>query len=349
MIMKSKLRKLPGWIGTGIITLLNGLWMVWGIGEAFYEGWGVPETPWFLYLSIAVAAMLFSVLAILLPFIGGGILVLAGLAFAIWWIVPGLTQGLYTLSTVAGRLFLSAGFTIVGAMFILDGSLNPRKKGEHKPWVLKNIRLLTAIGIPLIVGAVVAGFNLPTVLTRVDDGDRSARLIEGEGVALVWAPEGPGWNWKQDFGGYPSWDALALYGVEPLGLDADKLEGQHADETNMAETGLCAYLDESGENLMDEPQYIWRMPTAEEIAGSLSLHNENAGCTWSGETGKLSCTLNPDKETPLWAPDGQPVYYWAADAYDDEEAYFVSYTGYVNFQPKSWGNPRHGYRCVKEP
>jgi len=347
--MKSGFKTLPGWLGTTIITLLNGLWMVWGIGEAFYEGWGVPETPWFLYMSIVVAALLFSVLAILFPYIGGGLLVLAGLAFAIWWLLPGISQGLYTLSTIVGRLFLSAGFTIVGVMFILDGSLNPREKGKHKPWILKNVRLLVAIGIPIVIGAIIAACNLPTVLTRMDDGDRSARLIEGKDVALVWAPEGPGWNWKQDFGGYPSWDALASYGIEPIELDTDKLPDRHADESDMAATGLCAYLDESGENLMDAPQYIWRMPSVEEIAGSLALHHENAGCTWYGEDGKLDCTLNPDKETPLWAPDDEPVYYWAADAYNDEEAYYVSYTGYVNYQPKSWGNPRHGYRCVKEP
>ena len=347
--MRAKIRKLPGWIGTGIVTLLNVLWLYWGIGEAFYEGWGVPETPWFLFLSIAAVAMLFSVLAIYLPYIGGGILVAAGIAFALWWLVPGLTQGFYTLSTVIGRLFLSAGFTLVGVMFILDARYNPHRKDKPKPWILKHLRFLIAIGIPILVGLIIAGYNLPTVLTRIDDGDRSARLIEGNDVALVWAPEGPGWNWKQDFGGYPSWDSLASYGIDPLGLDADKFGDEHADEGNMSKTGLCAYLDDSGEELMDKPQYIWRMPTVDEIAGSLVLHNENAGCIWDGEAGKLACNLAPDKETPLWAPDEQPVYYWAANAFDDEEAYFVSYTGYVNYQPKDWGNPRHGYRCVKEP
>ncbi len=38
--MKNKLRKLPGWIAIAIITLLNALWIFWGMGESFYEGWG---------------------------------------------------------------------------------------------------------------------------------------------------------------------------------------------------------------------------------------------------------------------------------------------------------------------
>jgi len=347
--MKKFMRKIPGWIGTALITFLNAIWLYWGLGEVFYEGWGVPDTPWFLFLSIAAAAMLFTVIAIYLPYIGGGILVTAGLAFAIWWLVPSITHGLYRLSTVMGRLILSAGFTCVGVLFILDGRFNSKTKRKHQSWIIRNLRLVIAIGIPLLVGLVVAGVNLPTVLTRINDGDSSARLIEGNGVALVWAPDGPGWNWKQDFGGYPSWDSLASYGISPLGLDSSKFETSHATESDMARIGLCAFLDESGTKLMNEPPHIWRMPTVDEIARSLTLHNENAGCAWDGSVGRLICSLNPDKETPLWAPDEPPVYYWTADAANSEEAYYVSYTAYVAFQPKDWGNPRHGYRCVKDP
>jgi hypothetical protein len=117
----------------------------------------------------------------------------------------------------------------------------------------------------------------------------------------------------------------------------------------MAATGLCAFLDETGQHLMSEPQYLWRMPTVDEIARSLSLHGENAGCTWGGALGRMDCVLNPDKETPLWAPDEPPVYFWTGEESDADHAYFISYTGYVNDQPKDWGNPRHGYRCVREP
>jgi hypothetical protein len=57
----------------------------------------------------------------------------------------------------------------------------------------------------------------------------------------------------------------------------------------------------------------------------------------------------PDKETPLWNPDAPPIYYWAADVSNEEDAYYVSYNGFVSAQPKTFGNPRHGYRCVREP
>ncbi|RMD93222.1 MAG: hypothetical protein D6814_15915, partial [Calditrichaeota bacterium] len=52
--------------------------------------------------------------------------------------------------------------------------------------------------------------------------------------------------------------------------------------------------------------------------------------------------------SPLWAPNWSPIYYWAADEFNERQAYYVSYNGYVQHQPKSWGNPRHGYRCVRE-
>jgi hypothetical protein len=65
--------------------------------------------------------------------------------------------------------------------------------------------------------------------------------------------------------------------------------------------------------------------------------------------GKAKCRHTPDKETPLWAPDQPPIYLWSGDECDGERAYYVSYNGWVKQQPKSWGNPRHSYRCVREP
>jgi len=107
---------------------------------------------------------------------------------------------------------------------------------------------------------------------------------------------------------------------------------------------------EDGLTIMNEPQYIWRMPTVDEIVRSLVRHGENAGCTWDGKSERAICQVLPDKETPLWAPNWSPIYYWAADEYDEHEAYYVSYNGKgINYQPKSWGNQRHGYRFVREP
>jgi len=88
------------------------------------------------------------------------------------------------------------------------------------------------------------------------------------GVALLWAPEGPGWNWHplRGKGRYPSWDDLALYGAPPVGIHPERKleEGQHATEADMRATGLCRYLSADGMTLLLEPQDVWRMPTPDE-------------------------------------------------------------------------------------
>ena len=118
---------------------------------------------------------------------------------------------------------------------------------------------------------------------------------------------------------------------------------------------LCRYLSEDGLTLMAEPQNIWRLPTTDEIVRSLIRAGENTGCTWDGESGGAACIRQPNKDTPLWAPDEEPIYYWSADEYDDESAWYVPFTGggryggAIGYQPKEWENPRHGYRCVRAP
>jgi hypothetical protein len=196
---------------------------------------------------------------------------------------------------------------------------------------------------------------LPILLTRVDDGDRGARLVAGPEVTLVWAPQGPGWNWRQDFGGFPSWESLALYGADPVGVSRKReLDGPRATGEDMRTTGLCRYLSADGLTLESEPQDIWRFPTAHEFVTSLMLHGENAGCVLHPEFPakqftRSQCDRRPDKETPLWAPDLEPIYLWVADEFSEERAFYVNYQAAVGAQPKTWGNPRHGYRCVRDP
>jgi hypothetical protein len=90
------------------------------------------------------------------------------------------------------------------------------------------------------------------------------------------------------------------------------------------------------------------MPTTYELVRSLVFRGEIASCQWDGRAGRAQCRHTPDKETPLWAPDQPPIYLWSGEEADENEAWFVSYNGWVKKQPKNWGNPRHGYRCVKE-
>jgi hypothetical protein len=60
--LKQRFKKIPGWLGISIITFLNAVWLFWGLGEAFYEGWGVPETPWGCFFSFQSQRWCFALL-----------------------------------------------------------------------------------------------------------------------------------------------------------------------------------------------------------------------------------------------------------------------------------------------
>ena len=149
---------------------------------------------------------------------------------------------------------------------------------------------------------------------------------------------------------------MALYGVPPVGLGDKPGYGRqeegyvYASGEDMAATNLCRYLSADGTRLMDEPQDVWRMPTTDELVRSLVRHGESAGCAWNGERrSQAACEVRPDKESPLWATDCPVIYYWTADAYSENRGYYVAFNGMVNATVKSGGNPRHSYRCVRDP
>jgi hypothetical protein len=317
------------------------------------------------YLIPAAVCLLLTVVVVTWPRVGGWLLIVVGGLFsAWWWTMQARRAGGLRLGALLSMFPVSGMIVVTGVLFIVEGRYRRRQKAaDWTPparWIVRNLRYVLALGIPLLVLLVVSAVQLPGVLLRVDDGDRGARLIEGNGVTLVWAPAGPGWNGRRSpeiSGAWnPSWDRLAWYGLPPVGLEDKPIladtpghGGRHATQADMASTGLCRYLAEDGVTLMDEPQDIWRMPTTDEVVRSLVKRGENAGCTWHGQRGQAICRVPPDKETPLWSSEQPAIYYWTGDAYDADRAWYVSYNGWVRHQPKGWGNPRHGHRCVRKP
>jgi hypothetical protein len=351
-------RKLPGYVATALIILVTVLWTFWSVGEMYYEGWWGPWYNRLLYLIPGSVCLALTLIALAWPRLGGWVIILIGGAFTAWWWGPRLRAGaefgqLLALFPVSGIL------VIIGVLFLLEARHRRLRSSDGwtppRSWLRRNARYVVGVGLPLLVFIGWSVHWLPILLTRHDDGGRGARSIEGNGVALVWAPEGPGWNWKQPWGGYPSWDHIALYGAAPVGFDEKPgYEDQHATRDDMEASGLCRYLSADGTTLLPEPQDIWRMPTTDEIIRSLCSDGRNAACarreaTRGAPLGRADCARRPDKETPLWAPDQPPIYYRSADEYDKDRAFYVSYNGAFSSHPKSWGNPRHGYRCVREP
>lgn len=358
MLKKIFNERTPGWIGKSVLIIITAFWFFWSVGEMYHEGWWGPFYIKLLYLIPGTAFLLLTLIGIRWPKVGGWLIVVFGGAFTLFFLDISFVDGKLTVGRDLAGFLVSGPLVFLGVLLLIEARNHKRRIAQgwspHPKWWRRNLWYLLAVSPPLLIFIGLSSYHLPVVLTRMDDGDRGARLIEGNGVTLIWAPEGPGWNWRQDFGGFPSWNRIALYGLPPVGM-GDKPGygseiGVFASAEDMAAYNLCLYLSEDGLTLEAEPQHIWRMPTVDEYARSLARHGENAGCSWQGEdNAQMECELRPDKETPLWDPEIEPIYYWAADEFNDREGYFVSYNGWVNTAYKPGGNPRHGYRCVREP
>ena len=311
----------------------------------YHEGWWGGWTNAIPYVLPIAFTLIPTLVAFRLPTVGGIIIIGIG-TFTFFFFSFGV-------AVIGLSIFL------IGVLFVIEGIIKRRSLNSYiaVTW-WHDWRYLVLISALCIILVSVSAFNLPVVLTRQDDGDRGTRLIEGNGVTLIWAPEGPGWNWRQPWGGYPSWQSIALYGMPPVGLVDKPGYGKQEDDSqkihfatpeDMAMYNLCRYLSADGLTLVDEAQDIWRMPTTDEMVRSLGRHGMNAGCEWWGEfSRRVKCSTLPDKESPLWSTDVPVIYYWTSEGRNENQGYFVAYNGTVNAAYKLGGNPRHGYRCVKE-
>jgi hypothetical protein len=180
----------------------------------------------------------------------------------------------------------------------------------------RRLALAVVVGLPVLTLLVCGAEPAWRVPRRFDDGDRGARRVEGNGVKLIWAPAGPGWP---DDG--VTWDEAKR---------------------------RCRHLTADGTALADTPQNLWRLPTVAEAVASLCRHGENCGGTWDPATARASYRVMPDKETPLWNPHSQVIYWWTATEVDAKEAYMVVYNGQVYPRQKSSRHSYFAFRAVKD-
>ena len=294
-----------GWGAVALVTFASALWAFWGINEAFHEGWCKPLLWMRLlqvlaYIGPATVLVIFTVLGIRWPRVGATLFVLAGVAIAALIIWDRATFPAVMTAT------LTVVPALVGLLFLF---------GRPTP---KRAAYAVSVGIPLLF---VIGFGAEPVVrvnTRFDDGDRGARIVEGNGVALLWAPAGPGWT--RD--GLVGWDEAVR---------------------------RVRYLTEDGTALADTPQDIWRLPSREEIVRSMTRGGRNAGGTWDVVKARPTYDRRPDKESPLWDQYASLIYLWTAEEESEKRAWIVVYHGGVYAKPKAVGSPSFGFRAVREP
>ena len=374
-------------IATVLLALVTAFWTFWGVAELFYEGWWGQWYDRLVYLAPGAAFLALSLLVVKWPRLGGALLMLAGGAFGYLLLNIQIGRWGFRLLPVLQNLALTAPLWLGGLFFFVAGrraqqsgqglfapevdlpsGRSQRLRRYLRRYLRRHWQVLLVVGLPLAVAVAVSAGNLPLVLTRPPP-ELGAQEVAGHGVTLIWAPAGPGWgrglqtmaqaDALPDGGHRPgnimSWNRLARHGepasavAEALPCNATEAAGC-ATQAEMEQYGLCRYLSADGTRLLDEPAGIWRMPTIDEIVRSLNRDGRNASCTWDRGTDEVSCRTLPDKEPPLWDPASSAIYYWAGDEEDVINAYYVGYNGQsVHSQPKTYGNPRHGYRCVREP
>lgn len=288
-----------GWAAVGLSTALSAFWAFWGSIENFHEGWYFRA----LWRNLALMAVQY------LPWMF--IPMIAGL-LGLWRPVAGVVAHLL-LATAVFSLFdiREVGGLLIGVPVILLGALY----GYGRPVPVRRARRIL-ISVPLITAVVAGAYPGWRVLTRPHTVDTSMRHIGGNGVDLVWAPAGPGWD-ERGF----SW------------LEAKR---------------RCEHLTADGTALAPDPQRIWRLPTVDETVRTMIWRGQNAGGTWNAAAGRASYRVRPDKEAPLWHPYSQVIYWWTADEVDDNRAYRVSYNGHVLRMRKNVGAGYLACRCVKQ-
>jgi hypothetical protein len=296
---------LLGWVGVVLVTLASSYWAFWGVIEAFHEGWCMPSLGKRLlqvlaYLGPAIVLCGLTFLGLRWPRLGGTVFILVGLVIGSLIIYDRANFG-----TVITAL-LTVVPALIGLVFLF---------GRPRP---KRLAYAISLGIPVLI---TIGFGVEPVFrvsTRFDDGDRTARLIEGNGVTLLWAPAGPGWT--RD--GLASWDEAV---------------------------DRARHLTEDGTAIADDPQDIWRLPTREEIVRSLTRGGQNAGGTWDAESQQPTYDRRPDKESPLWDSYAPLIYLWTSEEVDADHAWIIVYHGGAFTKPKRIGSPSFGFRAVRKP
>lgn len=294
-------RHVVGWIAVGLSTAITCFWAFWGVIENFHEGWyyeSVLSNVGLMlvqYLGFMLGFLVVTLVSILRPRVGAGLHVLLALLAA--WLFDAFKN------TVVFLILLP--LVGIGVLYWF-GRPRPRKRV-----------LILAVGLPLLTIVLAGIAPVLRVSQRVDDGNLQTRLVQGNGVELVWAPDGPGWPRE----------------------GRDWYEAQQ----------VCQHLRQDGLSLASGPQHIWRLPTVDEAVRSSARHGQNSGGVWNAETAKATYKTRPDKESPLWNIHSQVIYWWAATEIDEKRAYIMVYDGKVWPRSKSFGPAYLGFRCVKEP
>jgi hypothetical protein len=172
--------------------------------------------------------------------------------------------------------------------------------------------------LPLILMVAIAIPNIIRIQQRDNDNNFNTRVVDCQGQPLLWAGRGAGFPQTGS-----TW-ATAQYS--------------------------CNHLSADGTQIMEEEQNIWRLPNIEEAVRCQTRAGENAGGTWNKEKQTVQYLRTPDKETPIWDPYSQIIYYWTSELVPGVEnrAYIIDYQGGIFNKDIRYRPNYHAFRCVRD-
>lgn len=293
-------RLILGWTAVSISTLTAGFWAFWGSIENFHEGW---------YFTSVVK----NVELLLVQYLSPMLIVMVLGILALQW--PRLALPVFVTLAVAAAVFFHGGHAaveLIAIPLLVLGGLYSLGDPRPRRWARGCL-----IGLPILTAIISGAYPGWRAVHRLDDGNYGARVVGGNGVRLVWAPQGPGWPAH-----YASW------------LRAER---------------NCALLNADGLSLASTPQNLWRLPTIDEAVRSLVYRGRNAGGVWDPAHERATYQVVPDKDSPLWNPHSQVIYWWTGTEDGSDRAYRIAYNGNVwALDKRGWGD-YWAFRCVREP
>jgi len=298
------IKKLAAWTAISITCAFSCFWAFWGIIENFHEGWYYESTLMNIgsmiiqYLIFSLMFLLIGLVAIKWKKIGAVIFILTGL------LIP--TIGIRSNAAI---FVFSLPLFITGVLYWF-GELTSKKRAY-----------LAIICLPILT-LIISGIEpIIRVSQRIDDKNYEARIVEGNAVKLIWAPEGFGWA-----------------------TTSEQMQGKSWNEV----TDLISHLNQDGKTLSDTVVNVWRLPTVLEAVASLTRNGKNCGGKWNQSLSKATYDTMPDKESPLWKIHSPIVYWWTSTEVNDSTVYRVVYNGGVQKQNKKIKMGSLGFRAVKE-
>jgi hypothetical protein len=296
--------KILTWIAITITCSFSCFWAFWGIIENFHEGW------YYESFLMNVGMMLFQYLLFSLIFIALGTVALRWRKLgAILFIMSGILIPLLGLRSNAAIFIFSLPLFIIGILFWF-GEL------KNKKWAYRII-----VGTPILTIIILGIEPAIRVSQRIDDGNYEARIVQGNGVKLLWAPEGLGWATTTEQMKSKSWKEIS---------------------------DIVAHLKEDGKTISDTAVNVWRLPTIQEAIASLTRNGKNCSGKWNELTGVATYQIMPDKESPLWKIHSPIIYWWTSTEVNDSTVYRIVYNGSVQKLNKKIKMGSLGYRAARE-